>query len=386
MMTAALLALVLSQTEGTVQQEDKGAQEAPAPEVAASLPTLTPTPNTPLPVMPLEGFIECAQLAPSPQVPSGVYRVKCDETTLRCLASPVHELEADGTESDRPLTRLLPCNNHLREVLKHELSAYTFVPAIADALPGWYRDERGRVMQFNFDLHRRAWLGGGWAPLWRDGEQSLSRGRADFGFTTEFPSDHAERMHRVTLLDTTLVLGPQFSLDTALFRYDNNQRPQSPQLVVTTFIGKPRRLDLGFDMGMFLELVRVEQLRRAGTNALYYTFIDAQLTVDLWHSADLASYVRVRAGPSLEYDAPHRFYSLVPGVTFEGDLTLDRDGFHHLTFGVEGEKLYFDPVVEDRPLHPERLKARVGYELILLAINDQPVSLRVDAEGRAPAQ
>jgi hypothetical protein len=37
--------------------------------------------------------------------------------------------------------------------------------------------------------------------------------------------------------------------------------------------------------------------------------------------------------------------------------------------------------LDGRPLRPERLKARVGYELILLAINDQPVSAVVD--GRA---
>jgi hypothetical protein len=60
---------------------------------------------------------------------------------------------------------------------------------------------------------------------------------------------------------------------------------------------------------------------------------------------------------------------------------LDTDGFHHLLFTAEVEKIFLDDAVTGRPMHPERLKVRAGYELILLAINDQPVSLVVDGRG-----
>ena len=373
MMTAALLALLLSQS---------GGPEAPRESAPTGSTVTLAAPRSPLPSQTYGVTTWCASLGTSPQVPSGRYRVQCDAEALRCLAVPEHELEADGTESDRPLERVTPCRELSAEELRQRVDeGYGFVPATAEAPPGWYRDERGRVMQFNFDLHRRIWLGGAWAPLWRTGEQrALSRGRLDFGIITEFPLGR-RMMGRLTLLDTELVLGEQWSLDTTVLRYDTNVRQDKPPIRVTTFLGKPRRWDFTFDMGGWLEVLRLELLRRGGIDHIFYTFIAGHLTLDLWHSRDLASYVRVRAGPSVEYDRTHGFFALVPGAVVEGDLTLDPNGFHHLTFGTEVEKLFLDQQVEGRMHHPERLRVRAGYELILLAINDQPLSLVLD--GRA---
>lgn len=355
MMTAALLALLLSQT---------------------------PPAGAPLPFMDYETPSRCLRLPPSPRVPSGRYRMQCDEKTRRCLIAPEHELDPDGTESDRPLERVPPCVLSENDPPASFSEDSTLVPAIAEAPPGWYRDERGRVMQFNFDLHRRVWLGGAWAPLWRPDEpQAFNRGRVDFGIIHEIPSQDKKLMHRLTWLDTELVLGQQPSLDGTLLRYDTNVRRDTPPLWVTTFLGKPRRFDADLDTGFWMELLRVEWLRRGSTEALYYTLASTHLTLDLWHAKDLTSYVRVRVGPSLEYDRTHRFVTLVPGAAVEGDLTLDANGFHHLTFAAEAEKLFLGGIVEGRADNPERLRVRAGYELILLAINDQPLSLVVDGRG-----
>jgi hypothetical protein len=376
MMTAVLLAVLLSQTASTEPPPEAGTPPA------RSTPTLAP-PQSPLPVMSYGETTWCVTLQPSAQVPSGGYRVQCDDKTRRCLAAPEHELDVDGTESDRFLERITPCTANPSRLRMYMSGDYTFEPAIAEAPDGWYRDERGRVMQFNFDLHRRVWLGGAWAPLWRQDEgRTFSRGRVDFGIITEFPSDEANRMHRIAVLDTELMLGQQSSIDFTLLRYDTNMRPENPLLRVTTFVGKPRRFDFSFDMGTWLEVLRLEQLRRSGTEALFYTFVTGHLTLDLWHSRDLTSYVRVRAGPSVEYDRSNHFFTLVPGAVLEGDFTLDANGFHHLTFGAEAEKIYLGEAVEGRPQDPERLRVRAGYELILLAFNDQPLSLVVDGRGQ----
>lgn len=374
MMTAALLALLLSQSGGPVAPWES----APTGTTV----TLAPPPS-PLPSLTYGGPTLCASLGPSAQVPSGRYRLQCDASTRRCLAVPENELDTDGTESDRPLERVAPCRELSPGDLQQRLAeGYTFVPAVAEAPPGWLRDERGRVMQFNFDLHRRVWLGGAWAPLWRAGEAgALSRGRLDFGIINEFPLGE-RMMRRLTVLETELVLGAHSSLDTTVLRYDTNVRQDKPPIRVTTFLGKPRRWDFTFDMGGWLEVLRLELLRRGGTEHVFYTFAAGHLTLDLWHSRDLASYVRVRAGPSLEYDRTHGFFALVPGAVFEGNLTLDPNGFHHFTFGAEAEKLLLDEEVGGRPHHPERLRVRAGYELILLAINDQPLSLVLDGRGQ----
>jgi hypothetical protein len=375
MMTAALLALLLAQAGGTQ------ASPEPATTRTGHGVTLAP-PESPLPVQRWNWNSVCVSLGPTPQVPSGRYRMQCDELTRRCLVAPEHELNADGTESDRPLERVPYCAEATGNVAQRVAEGYTFVPAVAETPPGWYRDERGRAMQFNFDLHRRIWLGGAWAPLWRHGEErSLGRGRVDFGIVTEIPR-HEKLMHRLTALDTELVLGEQASLDSTLFRYDTNARRDTPPIRVSTFLGKPRRFDANFDLGFWLEVLRMELLRRGGTEASFLTIGTPQLTLDLWHSKDLSSYVRVRAGPSLEYDRTHRFLTLVPGAAVEGDLTLDANGFHHLTFAAEAEKVFLDSEVESRPQNPERLRVRAGYELILLAINDQPLSLVLDGRGQ----
>lgn len=375
MMTAALLVLLLSQTgQPEVPRE---AQEGPTHDAVTFAP-----PESPLPVMRQGTDTVCARLGPTTRVPSGQYRVQCDAMTRRCLAAPNHELDVDGTQSDRPLERVPSCGEDPDYIHQRVAEGYTFVPAIAETPPGWYRDELGRVMQFNFDLHRRVWLGGAWAPLWRaDEERTLSRGRVDFGIVNEFPRGE-KRMHRLTWLDTELILGQQSSLDATLLRYDNNVRQDSPLIRVTTFLGEPRRHDFTFDMGAWLEVLRLETIRRSGSEAVFYTLVAAHLTLDLWHSRELSSYVRVRAGPSLEYDSTHHFFMLVPGAALEGDFTLDTNGFHHLTFGVEAEKLFLGHEVDGRPPEPERLRARAGYELILLAINDQPLSLVLDGRGQ----
>jgi hypothetical protein len=361
MMTAALLALLLSQT--------------PEP------PRLAPA-RTPLPTQRFTQPAHCVDLAPTPQVPSGRYLVQCDEATRHCLAAPRRELGPEGRETEQPLARMSLCESSPLNSPWSIPPGYSVEPAIAAAPPGWYRDERGRVMQFNFDPHRRVWFGGGWAPLWRDGVRASSRGRLDFGVITETVSESARRLHRITLLQTELVLGQQSSLDATLLRYDTNFRPDRPFIRVSTFIGAPHRFDFGFDAGTFLELLRREQVRRNGVDSVFYTLVDGQLTLDLWHARDLASYVRVRAGPSVEYDRTHGFFTLVPGATLEADVTLDPDGFHHLTASAEAEKILLAPAVAGRPQRPERVRLRAGYELILLAINDQPVSLVLEGQGQ----
>lgn len=48
---------------------------------------------------------------------------------------------------------------------------------------------------------------------------------------------------------------------------------------------------------------------------------------------------------------------------------------------MTGEKLFFEPTLAGRPRSPQRLKVKAGYEVILVALNDYPLTLVVD--GRA---
>ncbi|MBZ4406593.1 hypothetical protein K8640_00050 [Myxococcus sp. XM-1-1-1] len=346
-----------------------------APLVASAI----QPPADPLPMQDPERPVVCLTLPPTPAVPSGYWRAQCDTRERRCLIAPQHELDMDGRETDRMLERARGCIlERDTSIPAHVLRQYRLEPSIADAPPGWYRDERGRVMQFNFDLHRRIWLGGAWSPLWREGVPREDRVRLDFGIALELADDR--HLHRLRMLETEVMLG-QRTLDSTLLRYDFSVERDDPLFRITTFFDEPRRYDISLDMGLWLEALRVEEVERGELQGGFLTWGSVHATLDLWHSRDMVSYVRVRAGPSAERDYENDVNSLVPGAVLEADLTLDRDGFHHLRLGVEAEKVLLSRAILGRPLRPERLKVSAGYELILIAINDQPLSLVVDARG-----
>jgi hypothetical protein len=368
--------------------------QAPLPETQQAAGNSTPgqdrpvtdltglmTPEEPRPALRYDQPILCTRLPATRQVPSGEYRMQCDPVTRRCLIAPANELDGGGQETDRPLLRTSYCDRSEVDADSRVHDGYRFVPALAESPPGWYRDEQGRVMQFNFDLHRRVYLGGAWAPLLSQGDSVVTdRIRVDFGIQTEFLGDEDHRVNRLSLLETELFLGKP-SLDVTLVRYDFNVERTVPLFRITTFFGKPRRFDIGLNLGAWVEALHQETIERDDEELSLLTWAAVHGTLDLWHSPDLVSFVRLRAGPSIERDRTHGVNTLVPTAALEGDLTLDTDGFHHLIFGVEAEKVLLADPIDGRPLRPERMKMRAGYELILLAINDQPVSVLLDGRG-----
>ncbi|MDC0709610.1 hypothetical protein POL68_14155 [Stigmatella sp. ncwal1] len=339
-------------------------------------------PEEPQPALRYDEPVLCVRLPPTQQVPSGQYRMQCDPETHRCLVAPAYELDSSGEETRRPLLRTSFCDRSEPALGAQVQEGYRFVPAVAESPPGWYRDGQGRVMQFNFDLHRRFYMGGAWSPLMRQGEEARTdRFRVDFGIQTEFPTGQEEqRLHRLAFLESELYPGEE-NLDITLIRYDFNVERKVPLFRITTFFGKPRRFDVGLNLGFWSEAIHQEIIEREDSELSLLTWLALHGTLDLWHSEDLVSFVRLRAGAGLERDRTNALNTVVPTVALEGDLTLDVNGFHHLIFGVEAEKVLLAEEVTGRPLRPERLKARVGYELILLAINDQPLSLVADGRG-----
>ncbi len=328
--------------------------------------------------------ISCVTLRPTKQVPSGEFRVQCEPASHTCFAAPNRVL-VDGVEGEEPPARVTDvCPSWLDGLSQKEIEQHhwRFEEAIAEAPPGWYRDARGRVMQVNFDLGRRVFFGGAWAPYYRpDGTGFvLGRARVEFGGIATVNSDERTQQHRFHFLEATAWLG-QNPLDTrfeaSVFRYETSSRHQRAPLWITTFVGEPRRFDLPLEFGWAAEAARFEALG----GKTFLSIVELDLTLDLWTSKDLDSFVRLRTGPALEYDFDAKGVYLRPAVALESDFTLDRDGFHHFTASVAGEKLFFEPAVEGRGVSPNRVRLKAGYEVILIALNDYPLTLVVD--GRA---
>lgn len=331
----------------------------------------------PLPKMKPDAPVTCMR-----DSQGALWRVQCDEETKRCLYAADSELD-EAMQRVRPLDRVSPCGGDKPlDLEEKKAKGYEVTAAVAPAPYGWMRDERGRVFQYNFDLHRRLYVGGGFSPSFADGRES-NRGYVDFSLLQleTFTTSGSPLRHRLRLLEGEIRLAP-FSMEGFALRYDVSEKRRDPLLRVTTFVGKPRRGDLSFNGGAFLELAHLETLSvpNAGT-ATINRWVTLDATIDLWQSRDLYSFVRLRGGGSFERSSlPDKDKSsLAPNAALEADLTLDHDGFHRVTAyaGVELPR-YYDA---DRGFdgHATRMKGELGYEVIVLALNDQPVTLRFSA-------
>lgn len=311
------------------------------------------------------------------------WRVQCNAEARVCLYAPNVELDTRGRRTGKALERARRCPAFDREPLDRaalEARGYQFVPGRADAPYGWTRDSRGRVFQVNFDLRRRGYLGGSYAPAAViDGDMASSRSSADFGLLLfdHYGGPAQPNRHRVRLVEGEVFLDP-FSAELVLAHYDLSRRFIEPLLRITTFFGEPERHDLRLNLGVWAEAGHLE-VHHTAVDSHLWRFATAQATLDVWQSADLSSFARVRTGIGVErlyVDDRANRTALTAGSAFEIDWVLDRSGFHNL----RGEIAYEVPHYVAAGLgRAERLGARVRYEAILLAINDQPLSLRLDA-------
>ncbi|HTR49234.1 MAG TPA: hypothetical protein VMJ10_00925 [Kofleriaceae bacterium] len=313
------------------------------------------------------------------------WRMQCDDAKKLCLYAPDSELDADGNRV-RPLEQVRDCaENDGFDRAAYEKAGYQFIPGRPDAPWGWSRDERGRVFQVNFDLHRRMYFGVGYSPQ-KIIENPLesTRSTVDFGLLVldiYDPGPEPTR-HRIRLLEGEVALQP-FSAEVTLAHYDMSHRFMDPLLRITTFVGEPERHDLHLDLGMFTEAGGLELRQTSYGDTELWKHATAQVTMDLWQSANLESFVRLRTGGILEgqYDPVNGYRSaLTESTALDIDAVLDPAGFHNVRFELAHElPRYFTPYAPN--VLVQRMHAKLQYETIVLAINDQPLSLHVAAGG-----
>lgn len=308
------------------------------------------------------------------------WRVQCDDREKTCLWAPDGELDRQGRVK-RDLERAQSCVPVPASALaERRARGYRMVRALPDAPYGWERDERGRVFQVNFDLKRRLYLGAAWAPQRRGGQSDLGRTAIDFGVLVweHLHRSRSPTRHRVRLVEGQARIAP-YSGELVLAHYDVSRHYDNPLLRITTFVGRPRRSDLTLHLGAWLEAGGVEMHGGELGNARLWRLATAQATLDVWQSADLESFARVRAGVGVEgasQDGASDRTAVTPGGALESELTLDRRGFHHIGAEVAHERPRY---VDGADGSAQRTRAQVHYEVIVLAVNDQPLSLRLSA-------
>ena len=315
-----------------------------------------------------------------------VWRIQCDPATKTCVYAHNQELSSAGVPS-KPLERARACDvDSGFDRAQFEAAGYAMVPGRADAPYGWTRDERGRVFQINFDLRRRLYFGAAYTPQKiLDNPLDNTRTSADFGLLVfdHLSDGETPTRHRIRLVEGSVHVEP-FSAELTVAHYDVSRRFLDPLLRITTFVGRPQRHDLHLNLGMWTEAGGLEIKPAAGGHSSIWKHASAQATLDLWQSANLDSFVRVRTGVGIEgqfTDATGYRSAIVPGSAFEIDTVLDDDGFHNLKFEfVHDSPRYFIPLQNGQHF-ALRMRAKLQYEAIVLAINDQPLTFKVAVGG-----
>ncbi len=316
-----------------------------------------------------------------------VWRIQCDPSTRVCLYAPNEELDGGGNRV-KPLERARTCELDAPFDRKRmEDDGYRFVAARVDAPYGWMRDERQRVFQVNFDLKRRMYFGVAYTPeKFLENPLASTRTSIDFGlliFDVKSGTDQAPTMHRFRLFEGQIHMAP-FSSELVMVHYDMSHRFVDPLLRITTFVGEPARHDLALDLGMWNEAGGLEIHPTPYGYSQLWRHATAQVTLDLWQSHDLDSFVRVRTGLGLEgqHDDVNGYRSAIAETSaFEIDTVLDKAGFHNLQFEFVQELPRYFTATATTPQLTQRLLAHLQYETVLIAINDQPLTFKLSAGG-----
>jgi hypothetical protein len=315
-----------------------------------------------------------------------LWRIQCNAATKTCLFAANDELGSTG-ERAKPLERARTCELDV-PFDRHELEAngYRFVAARVDVPWGWTRDERERVFQVSFDLKRRMYFGAAYTPVKViDNPLASKRTSIDFGLLVaeRLTPGRTPTRHRLRLVEGQVHLQP-YSAELVVAHYDVSRRFFDPLLRVTTFVGTPSRHDLYLNLGLWSEAGGLELHKTTLGNTQLWRHATAQVTLDLWQSANLDSFLRVRTGLGLEgqHDETNGYRSaLTASSALDLDVALDPAGFHNLRLELDHEvPRYYEPI-GTRSKWAQRMRARVQYETIVLAINDQPLTLKLAAGG-----
>ena len=317
-----------------------------------------------------------------------VWRLQCDEHTKVCLYAQNDELDSNGHRIDKPISDARDCTiGEAFDRMKLEAAGYRMVPGRADVPYGWMRDERGRVFQVDFDLRKRLYFGVAYSPQKiLENPLESTRTSIDFGlFIAEWTNGEegsSPTRHRLHIGEGNVHMQP-FSADVTAFHYDISHRYTDALLRITTFVGTPQRHDLFLDLGLWTEAGGLELRRTNLGDSQLWKHASAMATLDLWQSDDMMSFVRIRTGGGLEgqHDDKYGYRSALTETTaLDIDTVLDDKGFHNLRFELAHEvPRYFSPYVSN--VFVQRMHARLQYEAIVLAINDQPLTVRLAAGG-----
>jgi hypothetical protein len=271
------------------------------------------------------------------------------------------------------------------------------IPAIAEAPPGYARAESGRAFQVKFDLLRRIYLGVGWVPTFQRGDSRLllpsnfpfGRAQAELGMDVSVLSPAGRSRHDFKVLEGTATFS-DLELTGLLFSYDYQHMHRRPAFWISTFIGPPQVFAVTPAMGWGFRVLRINDRPPAFRNTLDMEVAEVHVSWNPWQSEDMYSHLRLEAGADAgKYweDRGQFTKGVGTGIWYSGltsaiksRFSLGQGGLHYMFMDVS----YLRPYALQGPdlgQPVNRVDASLAYEGIFVAINDQPLSLRLTAKG-----
>ncbi len=318
-------------------------------------------------------------------------RVQCveDKAGITCFVAP------DKTTFGDIIDRTQGCASVPDGVTYERLVASNakLVPAIAEAPPGYMRDETGRAFQTSFDLANRFYIGASWSPTFvrsgADGSSSLPLARASMetGIQVSDLSAYRRKRYEYRILEGSVSLS-DLEIRGLLFGFDMTHSKRRPSAWITTFVGEPEVHPVAIPFGWGVRLVNVTDRERSQRNALDFEWTEMHMSYSPLLSPNMHDYLRFEVGLSLGQtwlsrtdigDGLSTGEPYIGGTAaMRGRVGLDSRGMHDITV----DATYARPLVVDGPHSGEvfdRLRGSLAYEGVLLAIDDEPLTLRLGA-------
>lgn len=361
-----------------------------APLAAAAL-TAAPARSEELPQLRWDRPVRCMVGPGNSQV-----RVQCEQGPggERCLVAP-GVMEGSG----EPLDDVQACSTNEGHDAYRALAARgaRLVPAVAEAPPGYARSAIGRAFQVKFDLLNRLYLGVGWVPTFQSRGPATAppsfpfgRAEAEAGIHLSALSPGSRARHDLRILEGAASFD-DLELRGVLLTYDYQHVHRRPAFWLSTFLGPPEVHPVAARTGWGFRLLSVSDRPPAFRDTLDVEMAEAHLAWHPWQSEDMYSHLRLEAGGDFgEYwqdRAGVREGGLDSGLWYAGvtgavrsRFSLGEGGLHSMSTDLA----YRRPTVlqgDARGATINRLDASIAYEGIFVAINDQPLSVRLAAAG-----
>lgn len=264
-----------------------------------------------------------------------------------------------------------------------------------ESVDDWEVDGQGRRLRVGFDTGTRWVAGGGLATGWAGAGDAIATGHVETGafvrHLLDYPADDVAWKMTHAVLPTRLVLRgvddvERLDLETTLYRGHFTRWTKHGWITVPT--SPPKRIPFPLNVGLQGVVGGFATRPNDPGIAAELSIVHTDVVLDFWRARALGSYAQVSVGTSYDLQLLGSF----AGTTGIVGVAHVISPFASVELAVHHEYERGRQAVDARVRGAwlwssqagwgPRAQAAASYEVIVIAVNDQPVSLYVDAAYR----